>query len=65
MASIKAEMEKAEIEAQTALINAQAQLNYAKKSLLDYEKYLASAKTDAERRRIQAQRDHLTNLAND
>lgn len=65
MAQLRADMEKAEIEAQTALINAQAQLNRAKKSLLDYEKYLATAKTNEERRRIQAERDHLTNLAND
>lgn len=65
MAAIKAQMERAEIEAQTALLQAQAAMNKAQADLLDYEKLLASAKTEAERRRIQAERDHLTNLASD
>ena len=63
LAQIKAEMEKAQIEAQKNLVAAELAMKKAEQALLNYEKELADAKTQAEKDRIEQERIELQNLA--
>lgn len=64
LAQIAAEMEQMETEMKTALLQAQLALKQAEQDLLDYDKMLAEAATQAEKEKLEAERRELQILAN-
>ncbi|MDY5239409.1 hypothetical protein [Bacteroides helcogenes] len=63
LAQIAANMKQAETETQAALLRSQLALKQAEQELLDYDKQLAEAATQAEKDKLLQERQELQNLA--